>query len=141
MIAVLKASGIRAGELAGIRYDPQDGSRSDLDLQQREITVRSKGGRPRVVRIGHEAALALDCYVRIRSKHAQAWRPQLWLGANNRGPMTANGIYQMIARRGRQCGVDAWPHGMFIRKRCARSETKSRRVTSGIADYCVVFRQ
>jgi integrase len=29
---------------------------------------------------------------------------------NNRGPMTANGIYQMIARRGRQCGVDAWPH-------------------------------
>jgi integrase/recombinase XerD len=24
--------------------------------------------------------------------------------------MTANGIYQMIACRGRQCGVDAWPH-------------------------------
>jgi integrase/recombinase XerD len=24
--------------------------------------------------------------------------------------MTANGIYQMIARRGRQCGVDAWTH-------------------------------
>jgi integrase len=79
-------------------------------LQQREITVRGKGGRSRVVRIGHEAALALDRYVRIRSKHVQAWRPQLWLGVNNRGPMTANGIYQMIARRGRQCGVDAWPH-------------------------------
>ncbi len=44
------------------------------------------------------------------SKHAQAWRPQLWLGVNNRGPMTANGIYQMIARRGQQCGVDAWTH-------------------------------
>ena len=29
---------------------------------------------------------------------------------NNRGPMTANGIYQMIVRRGRQSGVDAWPH-------------------------------
>ena len=79
--------------LAGIRYHPDDASRSDLDLQQREITVRGKGGRPRVVRIGHEAALALDRYVRIRSKHAQAWRPQLWLGMNNRGPMTANGIY------------------------------------------------
>jgi len=24
--------------------------------------------------------------------------------------MTANGIYQMIARRGRQAGVDAWTH-------------------------------
>ena len=29
---------------------------------------------------------------------------------NNRGLMTANGIYQMIARRGRQAGVDAWTH-------------------------------
>jgi len=37
-------------------------------------------------------------------------RTQLWLGVNNRGPMTANGIYQMIARRGRQAGVDAWTH-------------------------------
>lgn len=45
MIAVLKASGIRAGELAGIRYDPHHASRSDPDLQQREITVRVKGGR------------------------------------------------------------------------------------------------
>jgi hypothetical protein len=35
---------------------------------------------------------------------------QLWLGVGNRGPVTANGIYQMIARRGRQAGVDAWPH-------------------------------
>jgi site-specific recombinase XerD len=72
--------------------------------------VRGKGGRARVVRIGHEAARALDRYLRIRSRHAQAWRPQLWLGVNNRGPMTANGIYQMIARRGRQAGVDAWTH-------------------------------
>jgi integrase len=79
-------------------------------VQQREITVRGKGGGSRVVRIGHEAALALDRYIRIRSKHAQAWGPQLWLGVINRGPMTANGIYQMIARRGHQCGVDAWPH-------------------------------
>jgi integrase/recombinase XerD len=29
---------------------------------------------------------------------------------NNRGPMAANGIYQMITRRGRQAGVDAWTH-------------------------------
>ena len=79
------------------------------DLWRREITVRGKGGRPRVVKIGHEAARALDRYLRIRARHAQAHRPQLWLGVNNRGPMTANGIYQMIAR-GRQAGVDAWTH-------------------------------
>ena len=101
---------IRSGELAGIRYDPDDPRRSDVDLWRREITVCGKGGRSRVVRIGHEAARALDRYLRVRSKHAQAWRRELWLGVNNRGPMTANGIYQMIARRGRQAGVDAWTH-------------------------------
>ncbi|HEX2823694.1 MAG TPA: tyrosine-type recombinase/integrase [Streptosporangiaceae bacterium] len=110
MIEVLTATGIRAGELAGIRYDAGDPRRSDVDLWRREITVRGKGGRPRVVRIGHEAARTLDRYLRIPSRHAQAWRPQLWLGVSNRGPMTANGIYQMIARRGRQAGVDAWTH-------------------------------
>ena len=72
--------------------------------------MRGKGGRPRMVRIGHEAARALDRYLRARSRHEQAHRPQLWLEVNNRGPMTANGIYQMIARRGRQCGVEAWTH-------------------------------
>ena len=93
IIAVLTAAGIRAGELAGIRYDPHDPRRSDADLWRREITVRGKGGRPRVVRIGHEAARAQDRYLRIRARHEQAHRPQLWLGVNNRGPMTANGIY------------------------------------------------
>ena len=34
-------------------------------------------------------------------------REQLWLGVNNREPLTAD-IYQMITRR--QCGVDAYPH-------------------------------
>jgi integrase/recombinase XerD len=29
---------------------------------------------------------------------------------NNREPLTANGIYQMIARRGRQAGVAVHPH-------------------------------
>ncbi len=47
IIAVLTATGIRAGELAGIRYDPHDPRRSDVDLWRREITVRGKGGRPR----------------------------------------------------------------------------------------------
>ena len=77
---------------------------------QREITVRGKGGKDRIVRIGHQAARSLDRYIRARSRHAQAWRPQLWLGVNNREPLTANGIYQMIARRGRQAGVAVHPH-------------------------------
>ena len=103
VIAVLTATGIRLSELAGLRC-------GDLDLWQREIVVRGKGGKDRIVRIGHQAARSLDRYLRARSRHAQAWQPQLWLGAGNREPLTAAGIYQMITRRGRQAGVDAFPH-------------------------------
>jgi len=110
IVAVLTATGIRLSELAGIRYDPGDVQRSDVDLWHREITVRGKGGKPRIVKISYDAARSLDRYIRVRARHAQAYRPQLWLGVSNRGPMTASGIYQMIARRGRQCGTDVWPH-------------------------------
>ena len=110
IIAVFRATGARLSELAGIVYDVEDAQRSDVDLWQREITVRGKNGKARIVRISHQAALSLDRYIRVRARHAQAYRPQLWLGVNNRGPMTANGIYQMIVRRGRQCGVAVYPH-------------------------------
>jgi integrase/recombinase XerD len=110
MIAVLRATGIRLSELAGIRYEPGEPRRSDLDLWHREITVHGKGRKTRTVKISHDAARALDRYIRARARHAQAHRPQLWLGVNNRGPMTASGIYQVIARRGRECGVEAFPH-------------------------------
>jgi integrase len=103
IIAVLTATGIRLSELAGLRC-------GDVDLWRREIIVRGKGGKDRIVKIGHQGALSLDRYLRARSRHAQAWRPQLWLGAGNREPLTAAGIYQMTARRGRQAGVDAYPH-------------------------------
>jgi site-specific recombinase XerD len=110
IIAVFTATGIRAAELAGIRYDAHDPRASDVDLWQREITVRGKGGKVRVVKITHDAARVLDRYIRVRARHAQAWRRPLWLGVNNRGPLTSNGIYQMIARRGRECGVAVHPH-------------------------------
>ena len=103
IIAVFTATGIRLSELAGLRC-------SDVDLWQREITVRGKGGKDRIVRIGHQAVRSLDRYQRARTRHAQAWRAQLWLGAGNREPLTAAGIYQMIARRGRQCGLRLYPH-------------------------------
>jgi len=81
-----------------------------LDLDSREIRVRGKGGRPRIVKISYEAARSLDRYLRVRGRHEQAHRPQLWLGVGNRGPLTATGIYQIVARRGRECGVAVHPH-------------------------------
>jgi site-specific recombinase XerD len=59
IIAVFRATGIRLSELAGIVYDPEDTQRSDVDLWQREITVRGKGGKARIVRISHQTAVTL----------------------------------------------------------------------------------
>jgi site-specific recombinase XerD len=110
IVSVFRSTGVRLSELAGIRFDPGDPLGGDVDLERREIMIGGKGGKARIVRIGHETARSLDRYVRVRRRHAQAYRAELWLGVNNRGPLTANGIYQMIVRRGWQCGVAVFPH-------------------------------
>jgi integrase/recombinase XerD len=110
IIAVFRATGVRLAELAGLRYTPDQPGAGDVDLQLREITVTGKGRKPRTVKMDREAARVLDRYIRARSRHALAWRPELWLGVNGRGPLTGSGIYQVIARRGGQAGVAVHPH-------------------------------
>ena len=110
IIAVFTATGIRLSEMAGIRHHLDDPARNDLDLDRREIRITGKGGTGRTVKIGHQAARALDRYLRARARHPQAWRDRLWLGVNGRGPLTATGIYQLIARRGKQADVAVNPH-------------------------------
>ncbi len=60
---MFRATGIRLAELAAIRYDPDDTQRSDVDLWRREITVRGKAGKARIVRFGYQAAQTLDRYL------------------------------------------------------------------------------
>lgn len=110
IIEVLLAAGIRLSELAGIRHGPGDPARGDLRLPGREIRVLGKGGRERIVRIGFEAERSLDRYLRARARHPEAARPQLWLGAGGRGPLTPNGVYQAVARAGTGPGVALYPH-------------------------------
>jgi len=110
ILAVLTATGIRLAELAGICYHPDDPGQSDVDLQRREIYIRGKRGKDRIVRIDHEAARRVDRYLRARARHPQAHRSRLWLGAGGRGPLTRDGIYQIVRRRGDQAGVRVYPH-------------------------------
>jgi integrase/recombinase XerD len=108
IIATFRATGIRLSELAGIRYHADDTERSDLDLWQREITVRGKNGKARIVKIDYQTARTLDRYLRIRSPARAGPAGTAVAGRQNRGPMTANGIYQMIVRAG---GNAAWMSG------------------------------
>ncbi|MFO8075710.1 MAG: tyrosine-type recombinase/integrase [Egibacteraceae bacterium] len=96
--------GLRLGELAGLTVD-------DLDLTDDVVLVLGKGRRHRAVPFGHKTGQALDRYIRARMRHARAAEPSLWLGEKSKGAMTANGVAQMVRRRGREAGVDGLhPH-------------------------------
>jgi integrase/recombinase XerD len=110
IIAVLKATGARLAEVTGIRYHPDDPVRSDLNLEAREIRVRGKGGKERIVPVSREAAYRVDRYLRARSRHELSYRQALWLGTGSRGPLTASGIYQIVSRLGEKCGMPVYPH-------------------------------
>jgi site-specific recombinase XerD len=103
ILSLFRDTGIRLAELAGLELP-------DVDLRTREGIVTGKGGKQRLIRFGYDTARALDRYHRERQRHKQARLPRLWLGSANRGPMTASGIYQMVARRGAQAGVTVHPH-------------------------------
>jgi integrase len=76
----------------------------DLDFEHDVARVIGKGRRERALPFGRETAVALDRYLRVRSRHAHAASPWLWLG--QKGPLTATGLAQMLWCRGRQAGIE-----------------------------------
>ena len=110
LIAVLEATGIRLSELTGIRGPPATRGAATWTYGTGRSPSAARPARRASSRSATTPPAASTWYVRVRARHAQAGRPQLWLGVNNRGPMTASGIYQAVVRRGRQCGVDVFPH-------------------------------
>jgi site-specific recombinase XerD len=102
MIRLFLDSGMRRGELAGLRVE-------DVDLDQEAAVVMGKGRRPRACPFGHKTGQALDRYMRMRAKRPDAAEPWLWLG--KRGRLTETGVEQAVKRRGRAAGLpDIHPH-------------------------------
>ena len=97
ILRLLFDTGMRRGELAGLTLD-------DLDLDQNVAMVLGKGRRPRGCPFGNATAKALDRYLRARARHTFAGSVHIWLGP--KGPLTDNGILQMVRRRGRQIGLE-----------------------------------
>lgn len=103
MIRLFAATGGRVSELALLELDA-------IDIANRQATVTGKGDKTRVVKFDHKCALALDRYLRVRSKHKYAHLPALWLGVRRANGMTAWGVRQVIQRRGARLGLKLWPH-------------------------------
>ncbi|HUW45601.1 MAG TPA: tyrosine-type recombinase/integrase [Dehalococcoidia bacterium] len=96
IIRLLLDTGLRRGELAGLKME-------DVDLDAQTVTVLGKGARIRIVPFGRKAARDIDRYIRIRVLHPQASQQGLWLG--KAGSMTGSGIYQIVRSRAAQAGI------------------------------------
>ncbi len=102
MIRLLIDTGMRRGELAGIKV-------TDVDWDESVVTVLGKGSRHRTVPFGDKSAVALDKYVRLRARHRHAGSDKLWVGQH--GAVTGNGIMQIVRKRGEQAGIEGlYPH-------------------------------
>jgi len=102
LLRLMIDTGVRLAEITGLAV-------GDLDLDLEVIVVHGKGGRQRSVPFGVKAAAALDRYLRIRMRHDQARRAELWLGP--KGGLTTSGITQILRRRCREAGIDViHPH-------------------------------
>jgi site-specific recombinase XerD len=96
MIALLAATGMRVGELAGITV-------RSLDMTNRRVFVDGKTG-PRTIPFSDEAAAELGRYLRARKSNRHAGCPELWLSA--RGPMSREAVRDAIRNAGKRAGVE-----------------------------------
>jgi site-specific recombinase XerD len=104
IIRLFLDTGGRLTEIADLKVD-------DVDLDRQECLVLGKGRRPRVLPFGNRTTAALDRYLRARKLDRRAGEPGLWLGEKGKGPLTSNGIYQMLRRRGAAIGLpELHPH-------------------------------
>ena len=95
-------TGVRLSELTGIAM-------ADINFDLAVVEVEGKGGRNRVCPFGRQTTLALDRYLRARTRHRDAERDELWLG--HAGPMTVSGIAAVVRRRAKQAGLEGMhPH-------------------------------
>lgn len=102
IIRMLLDTGIRVGELAGLRVE-------DVDFENATAFVMGKGRRGRAVPFGAKTADAMRSYRRHRSKHPLTANEAWWLG--RKGQMTDSGIRQIIERRGADAGLEGiHPH-------------------------------
>ena len=110
VIRVLLDSGMRVSECAGMKL-------ADTDLDAGAVLIMGKGSRPRVAMFGARTARAIDRYLRVRRAHPYASSAALWL--SQRGPLSADGIDQMLRVRSRTAGLDPPVHAHQFRHTAA----------------------
>ncbi|HEY3335853.1 MAG TPA: tyrosine-type recombinase/integrase [Candidatus Limnocylindrales bacterium] len=112
VLRVFIDTGVRRGELLGLRVE-------DVDLDEGLLKVTGKGSRTRMVPVGAQTVRSIDRYLRARSKHPDARRPDLWLG--RRGVLRESGLGDLIRDRGNEAGLTVRVHPHLFRHAYAHS--------------------
>lgn len=105
ILRVFVDGGCRLGEVAGLRWTPNDQETNDVLLDEGLLRVVGKGRRTRFVGVGARTVQALDRYLAQRLYHPAADLPWLWLSASKRTRFTESGIAQMVGDRAREAGI------------------------------------
>lgn len=92
MLETLFSTGLRVSELVSLRRD--------LDLSAKEVTVRGKGDKVRIVFFTDSAIEAIEIYRRKREDMSQA----LFVGRGE-GSISVRSVERIIAKRARQAGI------------------------------------
>jgi site-specific recombinase XerD len=98
IIRLLLDTGMRRDELLGLKV-------SDVDFDHDVAIVLGKGRRERACPFGKKCAMALDRYLRARSRHRHVDLPALWLARD--GALTRPGLQKLLKRR---CAAAGIPH-------------------------------
>jgi site-specific recombinase XerD len=108
LIRLFVDTGCRRAEVANLTL-------GDVDWTTQQITVTGKGSRVRFVPFGSRTGQALSRYLRERNRDGYGARhvqpsDRLWIAEKGRGPLGADGIRQMLTRRGAEVGIHVHAH-------------------------------
>jgi site-specific recombinase XerD len=112
ILRLMMDTGLRRGEVASMKL-------ADVDLVKQEVHVIGKGSRPGTVFFGVKAAADIDRYRRTRARHPHAGLEDMWLA--QKGPITGDGILQMLQRRAKKAGITRRLHPHMLRHSWAHS--------------------
>lgn len=107
IIELLYSSGLRLAELAKLN----DG---DIDFADCTVTVHGKGNKTRTVPVGTQALHHLRAWLSVRSEHANANEPALFLSLRG-GRISHRAIQQRLARLSAMQGLEYRVHPHMLR--------------------------
>jgi integrase/recombinase XerD len=102
LIEVLYATGLRVSELVGLRL-------AEVRLDQRYVQCVGKGGKPRIVPLGDEAATWLERYLHESRPALSRGRELPWVFLNARAGrrLSRFGFWKLLKAYGQRAGVRA----------------------------------